>query len=287
MEKKKVTTIRKKRTTVKKTKGVKSKMSEEEKKELLIKQEQEKNLLIKQEVDDWGMGEAVPMDAIEIPRILLCQGSSDAVLEGDASVGYIIDSMTREKLGSAIEREYKEVDIVPLTFSMSWRHMKFDGTQYKFHSNSIYNRDNASLPWEEIKLNPETKQEERWRNDQCLNFFVLLKDKIDDILATPYMVTFARTSFKAGKKLSSHFAKCQRAASLGHFIPPALQTFKLGGKLEKGDHNFYVFRIIPGEKTSDKHLQIAKSWIPQLASSNIKVDEEEFYQEKKEAEIPF
>ena len=277
----------------KKTKG-KEKMNKE-----IVKKEEKSQLAIKAEVDAWGLTDAVPKEAIEIPRLTLCQGLSDAVSAGEASMGHIIDSMTLEKLGSAVEKEYAPVEVIPLTFNMSWRHMRFyegekgKSGKYKFDHSEPFTPENSGLKWEEEVVDPDTGETVKWRHDQCLNFFVLVKSKLQDPLATPYMLTFSRTSFKAGRKLSSHFAKCQRAASLGRIIPPPALTFKFCGVLNKtDDHAYYVATVTPGEKTSEEALKIAKSWIPQVSSSNVKVDEEEFYRGDKAKEagsdnVPF
>ena len=241
--------------------------------------QQTKELAVKNKAEiaaaqnEWGLDEQIDASVIEIPKLLLMQGLSKAVAAEKASMGEFIDSLTYEVVGSAREKDFKPVEIIPLTMSVSWVKYEKIGDKLDFKGVFPLTKENADWKWEETNADGDV-----FRNDQCLNFYVLLKGKADDPMELPYALTFRRTSFRNGKKLSSHFAKCQRAMQLGRIIPPASKSFMLSGYKETNDHGtYYVMDIEPGETIAEELQTVAKGWVKTIRSSSIKVDDSDLH----------
>lgn len=247
------------------------------KKELQAKQQNA--VALPTEAAEWGLDEAVDTQDILIPKLLVMQGLSKAVADEKAQMGEFIDSLTYEILGSAREKDPKPVEFIPLTMFKTWiRYEKIGDDKLDFRGIHPVTPENADWKWEETD-----EDGNHFRNDQCLNFYVILKEKADDPMEMPYLLTFRRTSYKNGKKLATHFAKCQRALQLNKVVPPASNTFKLTAvKTTNDEGTFYVMDIEPGGKTSKEHIQVAKDWVATIKQSNVKVDNSDIVGDESE-----
>lgn len=200
-------------------------------------------------VDDdecWGT-EGARDENILIPRLLLAQKTSKIVEKEDAKPGDILDNVTGEVLGSCREGAKKEIRIIPFMMQESWMvFTKVEGGQDKFKEIVPYGPDNAH--WDSDSGGE--------RRDQTLDFFVLLEDQVKDDVPFPYIISFRRTSFQTGRKLSSHFTKCRERGE-----PAARYILSLNGdKEEKNGNTYYVwgFRVV--EKTPKETEALAKKW---------------------------
>lgn len=212
----------------------------------------------------WGT-EGTDSRDILIPKLLVMQGLSKMVVEDKAQMGDFVDSVSGEILGSAREKNPKPVTVIPIKTFKTWiEYEKIDDKKLEYRGTIPMDASNANWQMEEVKDGREI------RRDRCINFYVLLKDKPDDL---PYLMTFKRTSYRAGMKLATHFKKCELAALRGKPVPPAATMFNVTATKTSNDQGtFYVFDVVQSETTSPEHLKLAWEWFQMLKTQNVKVD---------------
>lgn len=234
----------------------------------------------------WG-SEGVDATDVVIPKLLLMQGLSNYVAEGKAALGDIVRSTTGEILGNA----KKGVEIIPLLSYKTWKISEKVGNKFEFRSQEPITALNVNEPLE------WTQGGSTWRRDRCLNFYVLLPSDVKreaaalDKLKTsgefpdpkdallPCVLTFQRTSYGAGKALSTHFLQ---AASFNR--PPAVSTFKLISKMDKNDQGtFFIYEVENAGLTSEADLAVCKRWYETITNSKVKVDEADMVEPKRKA----
>lgn len=222
--------------------------------------------------ESWG-SEGTDNSDILIPKILLMQGLSQYVAQEKAQMGDLVDSVTGEVLGSGREKDFSAVKIIPLMQFKNWTHYLKVGDKWEYKGTEMWNATNAGTPrYEEYQKDGQT-----YRSDSALNFYVLVvnDNKVQDL---PYLVSFRRTSFRAGQKLVTHFTKCQLAAKAGAPIPPAATTFDLASRKVQNDQGtFYVFDLFGTSPTNGDWMPTAYSWYQTLKAGSHKVDESDLH----------
>lgn len=234
-------------------------------KDVVVKSK-ETNLAV---VDNAGefFDEAVVQDSndIMIPRILLMHGTSTLVGQEKARQGDVIDSMSLEVLANS----KKVVEIIPIKqLDKVWSVEKYTGRKFEFERTD---------PWDpslSTQLEFEENGEKKRRNAR-LSFYVLLARDADSN-HLPYMVSFQRTSYKAGKNIASFFQEALFAFKKGDKSSiPMGQVFELGCHVEqRDDDSYYVLDCKRGRTASAAELDKGKYWFTQLRSSSYKVHEE-------------
>lgn len=215
---------------------------------------------VRDTMDDMGVSAA---DLI-IPRLMLMQGTSEAVGDRKAKAGDILNSQTNQVIGG----EDKPIEIIPLKLFKTWRVMDMSGKQAEYLREDPSNPDNDAKyrDWEGMEEINGKKVVCRY--DLSYNFFVLLRAEVTAKEGFPCVVSFRRTSARAGKALATHLFKqgALQQPSYGKII-------RLSIKWDKKDTNTYaVFEITAGEKCSEGELADAKKWLPLLTA--MRVDED-------------
>lgn len=220
----------------------------------------------------WG-SEGVDNSDILIPRLLLMQGLSEYVTEGTAKIGDIVRSTTGEVLAT----KDKPLSIIPVLTHKTFVTLEKVGNKFEFRSIEPVTSENVNAPLE------WQQGGSLWRRDRCIDFFVLIPGDIDrerkalDKLKSgdmpdsadalfPCHLSFRRTSYNAGKVLSTHFSTAARFV-----LPPASSIFSLSSELVKNDQgSFAVFMVKPSGKTTMDDLTVAKRWYTILAAAQAK-----------------
>jgi hypothetical protein len=211
----------------------------------------------------WG-SEGLSNSDILVPKLLVMQGLSDLVAEGKANVGQIRESINGELLGGMVKpKEQTAVEVVAFSSFKTW---------------VIFEKKNGKDEY--VKTVPMTPENEGWlideviggvqvRRDKCLNFYVLLASELKAGTAFPYLVSFRRTSMRAGKKLAT------MAAKLRVFKKPlAAKIINLGVLAEENDKGkYFVFDVTQGRSTTTDELAAAHQWYEALKTTNVKVDD--------------
>ncbi len=208
---------------------------------------------------NWGNEAIIPQSERLIPKLHLMQGQSKLVGEEKAKMGDIANLVTGEVLGDGKD----PVEIIPVKkLPSTWVVYDTSGKDREFEEIVEVGPENANWEWEVKDAKGNTIRE----NDYCINFLVLAaKDP-----TFPFVVSFKRTSVKAGKKVVNHFDRCQVDK-----VAPARYALKLTSNKMTNDKGqpYYVFDILPEKRQStDKEFQLAYQWYKTFQSQEIKVD---------------
>lgn len=227
---------------------------------------------------------AVEAKDILIPKILLMQPISELVTEGTAASG----SFVRSTDGSVVCSKDKTLEFIPIQYFKMWVVMKRAPNANKFEFETIepYTAQNSDAPreWQE--------GEYTYQRNENLCFYGLLPTDIEkeqkafdkaaksgdlpdsDDCLLPCLVSFQRTSRKAGQVIASHFSKLEDfAARLGKPIPRYTSVFNLSSELTKGDKGtYYVFKVEKGRKTNEAEAQVCERWTKILGQARVQAD---------------
>lgn len=217
---------------------------------------------------DWDLDTTDSRDMV-IPKILIGQGQSPAVLEGKVRPGEIYNSVTGKVLGNSDEKNLKTAKFIAFKEETLWILQKKEQGVYKYGGQEPRTVSNENL---ELEFK---KDGQDWRRNKALRYHVLLVDELSQPVPFPCVLTFMRTSFTAGKTLHNHFVLTKAAMQKGFKVNPADTAFELSGRKQQKDNNIYfAFDVKPTEgKTKQDHQKIAFDWLQTLKTTAYKVDE--------------
>lgn len=196
---------------------------------------------------DWGSVD-VGSDDLVLPKLLLMQGLSEMVTQGNAKMGDIINSLTN----TVVADEKKPLRILPLFCRKSWVIEKYDGSKFQFEK--IIPDIGEKLPFNE-EINGV-----KYKNSHQYEFFVLTEDR-----SIPHILSFRGTSHKAGKQLFTQMYVMNKALGKN----PSAYWIDLGCIRDKNDKGVYmVWTFKPAELSKVEDQQEALKWIPIVNSIN-------------------
>jgi len=207
----------------------------------------------------WG-SENVDAADIIVPKILLMQGLSKLVAADEAKQGEFRDSLTGALLGG----KDKPLEFIPFHSTKTW--VVFEqavGGKAEYKETVPMTAHNKDWATEEQSSGGTV------RRDRCLNYYVLLLDDIKSGTYMPYMLSFRRTSYTAGRKLATIFAKLKMFKE-----PPASRVFTLSSRLEKNDlGQFYVADVGEKRRSSSEEMDAALNWYRVVRTASVVVDD--------------
>lgn len=205
---------------------------------------------------------------LTIPVLLLMQNTSEAVGDGQAKLGDIMNSQAEEIVGSID----KAVEVIPLKMYKTLRIYNTAVQPPKFMREEAYDANgNGKLPFEGAETDHVTGEQIPVKRYLNFNFFVLLKSEIDAEQDFPCIIRFKSTSMPAGRQLATQLFKMAALRQL-----PYSQTVKITvSKEKKGTNTYAVFGLGKGQKATDKEKAAAEKWLAMLASVSYRVDEKE------------
>lgn len=221
---------------------------------------------------DWG-SEGVSTADIIIPKILVMQGMSKFV--GDdkiqARMGELRDSLNATNLGG----KENAVEMIVFQSERKWLIFEEEQGQMKYRKQEDMTPANESWPLE------ETINGVKIRRDKALNYYCILPGDVEKGMPFPYLVSFRRTSFQAGRKLATSIAKMRA------FKQPAASTvFKLTtSKVENDKGKFAVADVVESRKSTAKEVAAAYEWYQALKHKKAKVDESDLVAEGAPVEV--
>lgn len=225
------------------------------------------------DMEAWG-GSPITSQDITLPRIVMMQPMADKVTEGKAAFGEFRESLNNEKLGDF----NSPMEVLP--FYLQKVFIEYDVTDPKeknFYQIVPITSQNDDLPYEGEGVNSEGKKIKIER-DRCMNYYVLLPKEIDEGRALPYVITFRRTSLRAGKKLATQMYVKNRDAGL----PPPAVLCEISANRESNDKGTYgVMDVTFTTRAKDEHVEKCKGWIKTILAGQAKVDESSFSEEVK------
>ena len=212
-----------------------------------------------------GHEEPSDMDELEIPRAKLVQfTSAEAQAEDIAerkNPGSLINSITKEPLDQLF------IPIFKFTNFVQWNPRKKDDPNFDPNVDpggvvftSIDREDPRVI--EGIKFGPNGEPPKITR---YMNFLAYFPGH-----PYPLVLSFAKTSFAAGKRLLSllQMAKGDMFAN----------KFKLTMNLKEGDAGkYFVLNVLPAGKATEEEFKVAEAWFEDFRGRNLKVhtDDEE------------
>jgi len=227
-------------------------------KELEIKKE---SALSTECAGTWG-SEEITNDDILIPKMLIMQPMSDLVTSQKAMMGDIVESIEGTKLGSTTQ----PVDFIAFHVFKQW--LVFENDEYK--QTVPFTAENMHWPLEEVVGGKVIKR------DKSLNYYCLRPSEIACEVAFPYVLSFRRTSFFAGKKLATQYAKLRAFNK-----PPASKVMKVFTVKQTNDKGtFFTFDVGAVRDTTEKEMQACLMWNRALTSAKNVVIVEEPVEEK-------
>jgi hypothetical protein len=215
--------------------------------------------LPKNEIVTRGLEEDIDNSDLIIPRAKLMQAMSPEVQEGKAKPGKIINSITMEELPE---------EFIPVFKFTNW--MRFNPRK---KDDVNFNPDYApgDILWRSNDPHdPRVIQEGQWGpNNEApvatkfLNFFSYFPG-----VPMPVVISFSKTSFKAGKQL----------LTLCKFLGGDIfsKKYYLGTvKITNDMGSFFIYSIAPRGNAKKEDIKVAETWYQQFNMSNIKVHEED------------
>ncbi len=189
----------------------------------------------------WG-SEGITAKEATIPKILLMQGLSKLVMEGDAKVGTYVDSLTKETLGGQVTaKENKPVEFIPLFSWRAWKVSRLVGEKFQYIKREPITMQNENDPIEYMENG------EKFRRDKVLSFYVLRPEDVKAGTSFPYVISFQRKAMSAGKNLASFIMKLNKIKRTS-----ASKVFALSVKKEENDKGtFFVPEISIVRDSSD------------------------------------
>jgi hypothetical protein len=223
---------------------------------------------VREEVGAWG-SEGLSNSDILVSKILLMQGLSDLVADGQATPGQLRDSLQGTLLGS----KDKACEIIPFSSFRTWVIFEKKNGKDEYVRTVPIDASNESWPISEIINGIEV------RRDKCLNFYVLRPQDITEGLAFPYLISFRRYGSQAGKKLTTFAAKLKAFNK-----PMASRVFELKVQTEENDKGkFFSFDIGMGRETTDAELGEAKKWYQTFKTATVRADDSDLKADVKQA----
>ena len=204
--------------------------------------------------DLWGQSQVSAKDVV-LPKIRILQGQSQAVLDGDAKFGQIIENLGGEVLGDF----EKPVHLIPFHMEKLW--VKYDCSGPKRQFKGIEPMVDENLEWR------YTENGVPMERDYTFQFYALPVEGSAD--AIPHVVQFSRTSSRAGKVLATLMYLTNRNAGL---LPPAFTVNLKAVKKANDDGTWGAFDIAKDRKSTDKEIESAKRWMMLIHQGKTKVD---------------
>ncbi len=243
-------------------------------------------------------------DDLIIPRISLAQGLTQAVVDGKVGMGDIFNNITEEVIGKMKDKK-ASITIVPVLFTKSRvcyaprneadiqaivkRYPDIDQSKLENRNTLICSAQDSRNATGDFGLGSQFNPSGLCANcrlkdfldddtpPSCVffrNFFVLIEGYDFDL---PLIVSFGKTSAKAGRKLANVINTLCRARR----TPIWEFKFELSSRFEdKANGKYYVWETRPAGKTDDSMKEKAAMFYQMLQSTKFKI------QDDKESSVP-
>jgi hypothetical protein len=210
-------------------------------------------------LNEWGVGELTSKDII-IPKILVMQGLSKLVTNGDAKMGEFRDSLNGTVLGSA---EKDHLEFIPFYMQKVWVIFEEKNGAMKFAKQVPIDASNENWDIE------ETIAGVKIRRDRCMNFYCLLPQDVDQGGALPYILSFRRTSLRTGQKIATQmFLKNVKAGKT-----PASAVMSLSGTKQTNDKGtFVVTDAVYKRESKAGEIAEAFAWVKTIKEGGTRAD---------------
>lgn len=214
---------------------------------------------------EFGTPEIESSDII-IPKLILQQGQSKAVTEGNAKLGDLFNTLTNAVVAEAGK---STMELIPFFMDKTWVVSKWTGKRFEF-DHIAGCKPNENREWE------ETINGVKMQNVKSMNFYCLDPKN----LGLPIIVSFKSTSTKEGKKLSTMMYMTNHAEGK----VPCGYTINVGAnKVTKDGNTYAVLETTKGRLTTMPEIQECIKWLRTVKAGEAKVDNSDL---TAKAEVP-
>lgn len=197
----------------------------------------------------------VDSDDIIVPKLLLAQGLSKSVASGEAKMGDITNSLS----GAVIGGNKAPINFIPLTLKKYWRQFEVVNGKKTYRGTKPFVKGQAQ-ELKEMRAASSGQGQTQWEFDLCIDVYGFTESDVQDPIALPSVVSFTRTSYKAGQKVNSHFASLEAADPMP--LPYHTYMLEIGcEKIQNDKGIFYTFDTKnKGQKTPEKYMSKISKW---------------------------
>lgn len=205
------------------------------------------------EASVWGAAEELTSDDFLISRISVTQPLSKIVLEGEASVGELRDSVTKELLA----KQGEVYEVIIFYRILNWVILK-NGNYLKTEPVTV---ENTNL------LSEEFVNGEKIERIKTFNFYCLpIKD---GIAAQPKVLVMKKASIMKAKELQMFFGKLASLKKPSASV--VIELFPI--KQIRKEHTFFACNFKIGRETTKDELGLAYRWYQSMKNvKNVIVD---------------
>lgn len=209
--------------------------------------------------------EAMNVEDIAFPRIMMLQPISESVTDGKYAAGDIIDSATGEILGGVS----KSVEIIPLRCRKYYKvTKKVDGKSKFVRIEMINSAQDMQKDWNFIE------NDEQLQRRPVMEVFVLVPGK--DL---PYIFRIAGMSFKG---MSKQFYTNAFILPASQRKAPFVRSLMINAKKERNDKGtYFVYSFVNGKLSDQDTYAVANQWYESTKNTKIKEDDTDTDEETK------
>lgn len=238
-------------------------------KELTKKQNTEAAVFQDSDFADVNPDQNIAKNDIMIPKILIMQGMSPKVLDGEAQFGELRDTLNWEVLAKikTSNKPAQPLKILPIHWEKYWIIKKQDGDKWRFEAMEKMTPETENLDMYETWEGPDNVLRKRV---YLHLFYVLIEDK-----PIPYTLGFRGSSKKAGDALVTQLYVVNRTLN----VKEAWKKSPMGKwititptKMTKDDNTFAVLEVTPGEQATFEQACEAMTWFKAIKSGEAKAD---------------
>lgn len=206
-------------------------------------------------------------NSIIIPKVMVMQGLSKAVTDGNAKFGDFLDSLTNEVLGSInTPFEFIPFHVEKEIYISENKSTKVGVKDFKYVRKEKLTAANEGLPWSDVVNGVEIQR------THVYNFYVLNpKD-----MTLPYIISFKGKSLRGGKVLNTTaFVK----AAMANSFPPAYHYVLKGTKESNEKGTFVVISAERAGTSTVEEIKSAANWKRTFMAGTVQahdVDEAEY-----------
>lgn len=222
-----------------------------------------KEVAVAGNLDAWGSDQVSSNDLV-VPKILAAQYMSEVVKAGEVKFAELYDTSEHRVLGGVD----KPLEFIPFHSTKYWMEYTVNVSangQRKREYRGVVGIDRTNDNW------PRVSPDGTVERDRVLEFYVLRPEEIAEGCELPYILSFRRSSLRAGKQLTTQMSVKNRAAGKN----PAAVAMSLGVKAESNDDGeFAVMTMKPSRESTAAEQEAAFKWLNVVRESNVTAVEE-------------
>jgi len=212
--------------------------------------------------DAWGERQAFTSNDIVVPKILPLQFMSEKVKNKEGEYGDFRDTLNNDLFGNL----ETPVEFIPLYVSKKW--IEYDVITNKAGAKKREYKQVVPITHANDNL-PYVDEDAKIERDRCVEVYVLIPQHIKEGNSFPYVLSFRRTSLKAGNKIITQILRNERMN-----LAPAAATMLLSGKsVQNDDGEFVVMDVKTGRQSTPEEVRECFQWYKLVASGKTKVDD--------------